>query len=114
MSNNVGLMFSLIFLAFFIVFSGEVLALQKTSAKMISATNNIAVYIQEKGYDDGSIRELEIYKYLDYFDVEIVDKNTNMIKEYVITSKKQYVAFSTVFSFMTQDIVCKVTVCRKE
>ena len=65
MSNQVGLLLSFVFLSFFIIFSGEILAYQQTSAKTLAMTTQIALYVEKYGY---SQEELDDFKYLDYLD----------------------------------------------
>lgn len=113
MSNQVSMMLSFIFFAFFIVFSSETIAYQTQLAKSMSKTNNIAIYIQENGYD---IDDLHLLNQLEEFnDYEINAYITeNGFTSYHITTIKNYQAFSSLFDYMTGDITCKLIVYRKE
>ena len=114
MSNHFGLILSMIFLGFFLVLSGEVLAYQKLSAKAMNITNDIAIYIQENGYDYSQLQNEENVKFFDKFNVSSVIDEANSLIKYTITTTKKYTAFSELYSFMTQDIVCSLCVYRKE
>lgn len=114
MSNQFGLMLTFIFLSIFIVFSGEILSYQNTTAKTINLTNQLAICIQENGYNQ---EELEAMGYTDYFDsynvITRIDINNGFLL-YNITTKKTYHQFSNLTIFKQKDIVCKMSVCRKD
>lgn len=115
MSNHVGLMLSFIFLAYFIILSGEIIAYQQTAAKAMSITNDVALYIETYGYDDP--QEIDNLAGVEYFDKFNVTSETDVNYGYTIyyvTSTKKYTAFSTIFNYMNQEIVCNLAVCRKE
>ncbi len=114
MSNQISLMLSFIFMCFFIILSGEVVAYQQTSAKALSVTNEIAIHIEENGYSYSEIAHLPCTKYLTSFQVQYIRDLSNGYIVYDITTTKKYTAFSTLYQFMSQDIICKMTVCRKE
>lgn len=114
MSNHVGLMLSFIFLAYFIILSGEVISYQQTSAKTMAITNNVAIYIENNGYDETKIKNLDGVSYFDKFIVKKSQNETYGYVVYDITSTKKYTAFSNVFDYMNQEIVCNLSVCRKE
>lgn len=113
MSNQIGLMLSFIFLAFFIIFSSETISYQQTTAKAMAQTNYIAVYIQENGYDEEDIVLLnQLNNFTDY-EITYSTANNNFVA-YHITTKKKYIAFSEIFEYMSTDIVCEMIVYRKE
>ncbi len=114
MSNQISLMLSFIFLSFFIVLSGEIVAYQQISAKTLAVTNEIAIYIEENGYDYNEVSNLPCTQYLSSFNVFYTRDLKNGYIIYDITTKKKYTAFSSLYQFMSQDIICKMTVCRKE
>ena len=115
MSNHFGLMLSLIFLSLFIVFSGEVLAYQQNSAKVIANSNQIAIYLEQNGlsnYDE--FYELEALRYFNGCSVDYKKDTTNHITTYTLVTRKKYTSFSKIYSFMSKDIMCKIIICRKE
>lgn len=114
MSNHFGLMLSFIFLAYFIILSGEVISYQQTSAKAMSITNDVAIYIENYGYDEAKVRSLEGVSYFDKFIVKSDDDTDYGYVKYDITATKRYTAFSNIFNYMNQEIVCNLVVCRKE
>ena len=114
MSNSIGMMFSFIFLALFIIFSGEIIVYQTQSAKALSITSNLAIQIEKYGYS-----ETEFYGNLEisYFDEVTVDSkkdDDNNLTTYSIKAIKSYHSFSKFFSFMDQDIQCQIQVSVKE
>lgn len=112
MSNSVGLMLSFIFLALFIVFSGELIAYQTKTAQSLNITNTLAVHIEKYGYD---AQEFNSLNEVDYFDSVLVFKqNQDDCVVYEIHTMKKYESFSEFFSFMNQSIRCRVYVTLKE
>lgn len=113
MSNQVGLMLSFIFLAFFIIFSSETIEYQNKTALALAKTNNIAIYIQENGYDE---TDESLNKQLSYFlSYEIYkEESKNDFVAYHITTKQNYSSFSNIFDYLNKEIVCKLTIYRKE
>ncbi len=114
MSNNFGLMLSMIFLSLFIVLSGEIISYQQTSAIAMSKTSIIASFIERNGYNEITINNLEVTKYFDRFEMNI-DRNVETgIANYCLTTYKQYNAISKVYSFFSGEITCELVICRKE
>ena len=115
MSNHFGLMLSFIFLSFFIVLSGEILAYQQTTSKTLSLTTQIALHIEKNGYEESEINNFE---YVSYFDtltiVEVNEKEIDGYIKYEIIGHKKYNSFSNIYDYFNQDIVCKMSVYRKE
>lgn len=114
MSNNFSLMLSLIFLSLFILFSGEVAIYQQTVSKTLAMTNDLAVYIEKNGYDEDVISEFDYINYFTALDVDVKTSISSGITTYKLTTKKDYKAMSSIYSFMSQTIVCNITVYRKE
>lgn len=114
MSNQVSLMLSFIFLAFFIILSGEVISYQRTVAKTYAITSEIAVFIEKNGYNEHEINEFDYMDYLDSFTIKSSMDYLNNCVEYKIIATKQYTAFSQLYDYMSQDIVCEMKVYRKE
>jgi len=113
MSNQIGQMLSMIFLAFFIIMSGEVISYQNVTSKCMSITNELAIYLQE-GYEKEFIYNLKETNYFD--EVTIISRGMSDYNytRYTITTTKSYQGFSNLFSFFNEDIVCELSVCRKE
>ena len=80
MSNQIGLMISLIAMIFMILLSGEVICYQYDVARTQAITNQIAIYIQETGADVSEVKKLPIYNDNNYL--------LNTIKEIIISNKK--------------------------
>ena len=51
MSNQIGMIFSFMFLMVFVVLSGEIIAYQTESVRAMSNLNVIATYVQNYGYE---------------------------------------------------------------
>jgi hypothetical protein len=115
MSNHFGLMLSFIFLSFFIVLSGEILAYQQTTSKTLSLTTQVALHIEKNGYDENVVNE---FSYISYFDdltvIKVDDEDLNGYHRYDIIGYKKYNSFSNIYDYFNQDIVCKMSVYRKE
>lgn len=113
MSNQVGLMLSFIFLAFFIVFSSEIISYQQFSAICLSKTSNVAIYIQNNGYKE---YDQDLLEQLEYFEsYEIVKENaSNGFVAYHLSTTNEYTSFTEMFSYLNQDVICELTVYRKE
>ena len=113
MSNQIGLMISSIFLAIFIIFSGEIIACQTISAKAMTATEQIGLYVQKNGFYRGLLDDVD--KEGLFTDIKISTKRDadNKIYYYTITTYKEYSSFSNIFNFMDRTIVCNITVCKK-
>lgn len=114
MSNQVSLMLSFIFLAFFIILSGEVISYQRTVAKTYAITSEIAVFIEKNGYEQQEIDDFDYMNYLDSFTVTSSIDTINNCVEYSIIATKQYNAFSQLYDYMSQEIICEMKVYRKE
>ena len=114
MSNQISLMLSFIFLTFFIILSGEVLSYQRTVAKTYAITSELAVYVEKNGYDSEEISTFSYLHYLKSFTITSKVNYTNDCVEYTIVAIKEYKAFSQLYDYMSQDIVCEMTVYRKE
>ena len=113
LSNHVGLMLSFIFLSFFIVFSSEIISYQNKTALALSKTNNIAIYIQENGYDEFDEKLNEQLTYFISYEITQENKTDGFITYHIIT-KNQYEGFSSLFNYLSKEIVCELTVYRKE
>ena len=50
MSNQISLMLSSIFLAIFILFSGEIILSQTMNAKAMAETEQVGLYLQKNGF----------------------------------------------------------------
>lgn len=113
MSNQIGLMISSIFLAIFIIFSGEIIAYQKINAKAMTATEQIGLYVQKNGFYRGLLDDVDKEEF--FTDIKISTKRdgTNKIYYYTVTTYKEYNSISNIFSFMDQTIICNITVCKK-
>lgn len=114
MSNNFSLMLSLIFLSLFILFSGEVVIYQQTVSKTLAITNDLAIFIEKNGYEEDVINELDSVNYFTTVNVDAKRSMTSGITTYKLTTTKDYKAMSSIYSFMSQTIVCNITVYRKE
>ena len=75
MSNQVGLILSFIFLSFFLLLSGEVITYQQISVKSMSYLNDIALYIQNYGYDEVEIEKLASYSYFDKVEINVIEND---------------------------------------
>ena len=114
MSNQISLMLSFIFVAFFIILSGEVIAYHQTVAKTYAMTTEIAVFVEKNGYDEEKIKTFDYLDYLSSFTVTSSIDYINDCVEYSIIATKQYTAFSQIYDYMSQEIVCEMKVYRKE
>jgi hypothetical protein len=114
MSNQIGLLLSFVFLSFFIILSGEILAYQQTSAKTFAMTTQIALHVEKHGYSEEELENLEFLEYLDEINVTSSINELDGYVKYDITVSKQYNAFSSMYDYLNQDIVCKMSVYRKE
>lgn len=113
MSNQIGLMLSSLFLVIFLIFSGEIISCQTISAKAMTQTEQIGLYIQKNGYSLEDINLINKDKYFRKVNVVINRDRVNRMYYYTITTYKDYYSFSNIFSFMDKTIKCKVTVCLK-
>lgn len=114
MSNQIGLLLSFVFLSFFIILSGELIAYQQTSAKAFSMTTQIAIHVEKHGYSQDELDDFIYTNYLDEINItSSIDELDGYVRYDIVTSKK-YNAFSTLYDYLNQDIVCKMSVYRKE
>lgn len=113
MSNQVGLILSFIFLSVFILLSGEVIAYQQVSAKSMSYLNEIAIYIQNYGYDEKEIESLSPYQYFEKVEINIIE-NKNYYVTYKLIAYKEYEYATKFLNYGFDDIVCNLNVTRKE
>ncbi|MCI5745647.1 MAG: hypothetical protein MR270_05130 [Erysipelotrichaceae bacterium] len=113
MSNQIGLMISLIAMIFMILLSGEVICYQYDVARTQAITNQIAIYIQETGADVSEVKKLPIYNYLTEMSI-VKNTDSNNITTYVIKATKQHESISIIYQTMCGDICCITKVCRKE
>ena len=79
----------------------------------MSKTNNIALYIQENGYDESDCLLLDQLEDFTSYDINIENKDNNFIS-YHITTKFNYSNFSNIFNYFSKEIICEITVYRKE
>ena len=114
MSNQIGLLLSFVFLSFFIILSGEILAYQQTSAKTLAMTTQIALQVEKNGYEEEKLEEFEYYKFLDEINITSSINDVDGYVKYEIVTSKKYTAFSSLYDYLNQDIVCKMSVYRKE
>lgn len=115
MSNQVGLILSFFFLTIFILFSSEIIAYQQISAKTIANTNMIALYIQKNGLDDeNEISKLDYYQYFNNVSLTKNINSANGLTIYNIKTNKSYSSFTNIFSYNSKEIICNMTICRKE
>ena len=114
MSNQIGLLLSFVFLSFFIVLSGEILAYQQTSAKTLAITTQLALHVEKNGYQEEEIQQFEYFNYLDEINITSSIEGLDGYVRYDIQVSKQYTAFSSIYDYLNQDIVCTMTVYRKE
>ena len=113
MSNQVGLILSFIFLSFFIIFSAETISYQNLSAKCMSLTNNIAIYIQKNGYEVTDTSLNEQLQYFDSYNINKEEKEEGYVA-YTIKTIDTYTPFSSLFDYFENTITSEITVYRKE
>lgn len=113
MSNQVGLILSFIFLSFFLLLSGEVITYQQISVKSMSYLNDLALYIQNYGYDEIEIEKLASYSYFDKVEINIIENDDYYIT-YRIVGYKEYEYATRFLNYGFDDIVCNLNVTRKE
>ncbi|MDY2889564.1 MAG: hypothetical protein SOU19_08415 [Candidatus Caccosoma sp.] len=115
MSNQIGIILSFFFLTIFIMFSSELIAYQQISAKSLANTNMIAIYIQKNGLNEKeNITDLDYYN---YFNKVEFNKDINSIEGltiYNIKTSKSYSSFTKLFNYNSKEIICQMTICRKE
>ena len=113
MSNQISLMLSSIFLAIFILFSGEIILSQTMNAKAMAQTEQIGLYLQKNGFYRGLLDDVnKDNKFLD-IEVKTVRDRVNGIYYYTITTYKEYDSLTKMFDFMDKTIVCEIAVCQK-
>lgn len=113
MSNQVGLILSFLFLSFFILLSGEIITYQQVSVKAMAYTNDIAIYIQNFGYDQEEIEELKAYSYFDSFSITLDETNEYFVI-YNIETIKEYETSTKILKEGFNEIKCNISVTRKE
>ena len=113
MSNQVGLILSFIFLSIFILLSGEVITYQQVSVKAMSHLNELAIHIQNYGYDDIEFIQLSSYEYFDKVEVNVIE-NEDYFITYKIIGYKEYEYATKFLNYGFDDIVCNLSVTRKE
>ena len=106
MDNQIGLVISLLFLSVFIMFSYEVISYQKSIAKALIETNDIAIQIQKSGYNDGMFVSHNTFKKVE---VEKQEFDTHM--QYKITTIMPYRCEINFFDFSNEDITTNIYVC---
>ena len=115
MSNQIGIILSFFFLTIFIMFSSEIIAYQQISAKSLNNTNMIAIYVQKNGLDDDAdLKKLDYYKYFNKVEFNKDINSLDGLTIYNIKTSKSYSSFTKLFDYNSKEIICNMTICRKE
>ena len=111
MSNQIGLILSFFFLTIFILFSSEIIAYQQISAKTLTNTNMLALYIQKNGLENESdIEKLDYYNYFNNVSLTKDIDSTNGLTIYNIKTNKSYSSFTKIFNYNSKEIICNMTI----
>ena len=115
MSNQIGLILSFFFLTIFILFSSEIIAYQQISAKTLANTNMLALYIQKNGIEnENDIEKLDYYNYFNSVSLTKDIDSATRLTIYNIKTNKSYSSFTKIFNYNSKEIICNMTICRKE
>lgn len=100
MSNQFGLMLSLLFLFYAIIFSGELISYQESNAKFLANVNQIAHHLQIYGNEENYLEEMKS----NYNLKEIsCSENDNCL---YLECYKEYKSLTSLCSFLDTDFKC--------